>query len=65
MAYFMTIGHGWVLEAKIGLTFAILAKNGSKMTIFTPLRAFELGYKISTKNLIEGLIIVKICDFGL
>ena len=27
--------------------------------------AFEIGYKISTKSFIEGLIIVKMCDFGL
>ena len=41
MAYLMKNGHGWALEAKIGITFAILAKNGSKMTIFDPFKSLS------------------------
>ena len=79
----MKMGHMWVLEAKTGVKYAILAKNGPKMTISEPpapkdkqiytakvsskassVDAFGLGYEISTKNLIKGLIILQLCSFG-
>ena len=37
------------------------AKFAQKVSI---VEAFGLGYEISTKNLIKGLIIIKICDSG-
>ena len=59
MAYIVKIGHGWVLEAKIGLTIAILAKNGSKMTIFDPLRApSSKEQKLTLQNLLKKSLVL-------
>ena len=38
----MKMGHRWVLEAKTGVKYAILAKNGPKMTIFDPFKSPQL-----------------------
>ena len=69
----MKMGHMWVLKAKTGVKYAILAKTGPKpaprdkhpYTTKCALKVssvdlFGLVYEISTKNLIKGLITVKI-----
>ena len=47
MVQFMKLGHMLVLIAKIGLKYAILAKNSPKMAIFDLLKSPQLqGTKI-------------------
>ena len=62
MAYIMEIGHGWVLEAKIGLTFAILAKNSSKMTIFDPFKSSQLQgtKKLTLQNFLKKSLVLSL-----
>ena len=59
MAYIMKIGHWWVLEAKIGLTLTILAKNVSKMTIFDPFKSPQFqGTKFTLQILLKKSLVL-------
>ena len=49
----MKMGHRLVLEAKTGVKYAILAKNGPKMTIFDPFDGWCVML-FSTRRIVRG-----------
>ena len=60
MVQFMKLGHMLVLRAKIGLKWAILTKNNSKMAIFDPFKKPQLqGTKnLTLKNLLKKSLVL-------